>query len=141
MAHTVRRARPQDAPELFLLLLDMHAEMGIDPIDRGKVLREVVHAIEHGVVLIVERDGRIIGSLGAIRSSFWYSSAPRLFERWTYVSPPWRRSRIAADLIREFLREADMPVAAGVITTKDAERKSALLRRFYKPVGEMFVGG
>lgn len=140
MRHTIRRARPQDAPELFLLLAEMHAETGIDAMDRGKVLREVVGAIEHGLVLVAERDGRMVGSIGAVYGSFWYSSERRLFDRWTYVAPAQRRSRIVFNLIRAFMREADAPVAVGITTAKDAERKNALFRRFFTPIGEMFIG-
>src|SRR5690606_7256198 len=79
----VRLATQDDAPKIFDLLKLMHAEVGLAPMAPDKVVRRMVAAIDGGFVLVAERDGDIVGSIGLVVDSWWYSDRQLLRDLWT----------------------------------------------------------
>jgi N-acetylglutamate synthase-like GNAT family acetyltransferase len=140
----VREAKPEDIADIFFLLKEMHGETPLLPIDEAKVLTTINELLATGIVLVAERDGRIIGTTAAGRRTWWFSDKEVLGDYWTFVRKPNRRSKAAVLLIRELKRQAeiaDLPLMMGVFTFDQVKRKNRLFRRHFLAVGETFVAG
>lgn len=141
---TYRCATPNDALEIFGLLKTMHEEVGMMGFSERKVMQTILTVIDKGLAFVAEDEGRLVASVGVIPSSPWYTDDVMLAERWMYVVPGYRRSRIMRDLLikaKIFREKTGLPMMLGVFGKKDVERKNALFRRMFKPAGEFFVEG
>ena len=72
----LRRATPFDVSKVFNLLKQMHSEteIRVSPINTKKLLDTINSAIHDGVVLLAEIKGKIVGSIGGMLNSDWWSS-------------------------------------------------------------------
>lgn len=140
----LRRASLEDADELMTILVAMHDEIALAPMSPQKVSDVLIDALANGVVLVVEHAGQIVGTAGCQIGTPWWSDKKQLSERWVYVRPDKRRGvhpPVAVTLLRslkEIARRLELPLAIGIYNTRQTERKNALYRRFFTPVGEMF---
>lgn len=141
----VRSAGPSDTPAVLELLEAMHAENGMAALNREKVRALVERLIGgDGLVLIAERGGTALGTVGLEPARWWYSDEWFLKDWWTFVAPEGRRTRAAVMLIRaadRTARRAGLPLLMGVLSPKEPERKMRLFGRLLEPVGGMFRGG
>ena len=141
---TYRVGREEDIADIYDLLMAMHKEVGLVPVDKMKTLRKIVEVIENGMAFLAFADKRLVGSVGIAPANFWYSTSTHLQDYWTFVRPGFRKSRIAYNLLKRtkgFASKASIPLAIGVFSPDQAKRKNAMFRRLFNPVGEMFVEG
>lgn len=139
----LRIATHRDEDAIFGLLLYMHAEVGLASLNEAKVRGRIRHVLTNGRAFLVEDEGNLVGSIGCVPDSFWYSAAVELFDAWLYVMPEARASRAAAALIEAYKDEAarrGFPKPyLGRMNVIDAERKDVFFRRHgFEPVGSLF---
>jgi hypothetical protein len=130
----IRRAVPEDVSELHKMLIDMYSRIEIpaSPLSEKKVLEVIKSAMEKGIVIVAEVEGKIIGSLGGMANSDWWSDQKHLSDIWFYVSPDKRNSRAAVKLVKCFIKigkEIKMKVKLGHYYSGDIERKDKFFDR------------
>jgi len=130
----IRRAVPEDVSEIHKMLIDMYSRIEIpaSPLSEKKVLDVVKSAMEKGIVIVAEVEGKIIGSLGGMANSDWWSEQKHLSDIWFYVSPDKRNSRAAVKLVKCFIKigkEIKMKVKLGHYYSGDIERKDKFFDR------------
>ena len=130
----IRRAVPEDVSELHKMLIDMYSRIEIpaSPLSEKKVLDVIKSAMEKGIVIVAEVEGKIIGSLGGMANSDWWSEQKHLSDIWFYVSPDKRNSRAAVKLVKCFIKigkEIKMKVKLGHYYSGDIERKDKFFDR------------
>ena len=83
----IRRAVPEDVSEIHKMLIDMYSRIEIpaSPLSEKKVLDVVKSAMEKGIVIVAEVEGKIIGSLGGMANSDWWSEQKHLSDIWFYA--------------------------------------------------------
>ena len=130
----IRRAVPEDVSEIHKMLIDMYSRIEIpaSPLSEKKVLEVIKSAMEKGIVIVAEVEGKIIGSLGGMANSDWWSEQKHLSDIWFYVSPDKRNSRAAVKLVKCFIKigkEIKMKVKLGHYSSGDIERKDKFFDR------------
>jgi|TARA_R100000900_G_scaffold15284_1_gene13384 hypothetical protein len=130
----IRRAVPEDVSEIHKMLIDMYnrIEVPASPLSERKVLDVIKSAMEKGIVIVAEVEGKIIGSLGGMTNSDWWSEQKHLSDIWFYVSPDKRNSRAAVKLVKCFIKigkEIKMKVKLGHYYSGDIERKDKFFDR------------
>ena len=135
MTITYRQATLDDMEGLLPLLVEMHGEVGLCNLDIDKTIEEVERIVLHGLCLIACDDDdesgseSIVGAVGVMQDQLWYSSDLVLTDRFYFVSPLYRKTRIAVTLlryIREYARTHELPLMLGVMSKVDAVRKDRL---------------
>ena len=130
----IRRAVPEDVSEIHKMLIDMYnrIEVPASPLSERKVLDVIKSAMEKCIVIVAEVEGKIIGSLGGMTNSDWWSEQKHLSDIWFYVSPDKRNSRAAVKLVKCFIKigkEIKMKVKLGHYYSGDIERKDKFFDR------------
>ena len=130
----IRRAVPEDVSQIHKMLIDMYSRIEIpaSPLSERKVLDVIKSAMEKGIVIVAEVEGKIIGSLGGMANSDWWSEQKHLSDIWFYVSPDKRNSRAAVKLVKCFIKigkEIKMKVKLGHYYSGDIERKDKFFDR------------
>tara|TARA_R110002096_G_C14127666_1_gene681586 strand:+ start:59 stop:499 length:441 start_codon:yes stop_codon:yes gene_type:complete len=130
----IRRAVPEDVSQIHKMLIDMYSRIEIpaSPLSEKKVLEVIKSAMEKGIVIVAEVEGKIIGSLGGMANSDWWSEQKHLSDIWFYVSPDKRNSRAAVKLVKCFIKigkEIKMKVKLGHYYSGDIERKDKFFDR------------
>ena len=129
---------------IFELLQEMYSEVGFFTMSETKIKEQITDIIARGVSILAMCDDKLVGSIGLIPTTMWWSDEVVLSERWIFVSADYRRSTIAKDMFRlvnDFATQASLTLVIGVFSPKQVVRKGNLFRRFFKPVGEIFIGG
>lgn len=84
-------------------LTALYAEVGVTAEaatpNPGKAVQGVYDTIRDGVVLVAERDGQIVGSLGLVEYPIWYADATALGDKWFFVSPSERGGDVLEALL------------------------------------------
>ena len=141
----IRRAVPEDVSEIHKMLIDMYnrIEVPASPLSERKVLDVIKSAMEKGIVIVAEVEGKIIGSLGGMTNSDWWSEQKHLSDIWFYVSPDKRNSRAAVKLVKCFIKigkEIKMKVKLGHYYSGDIERKDKFFDRLgFVKAGSLFT--
>lgn len=144
----VRIGRPQDEDTVYGFLLALHSENGLSDLNEGRArsnIRECLDFPNKGVVGAVEKDGKIVASIGLkCNQSLWYSNDWFLEEQWNFVLPEYRKSDYAKRLI-EFAKwssfNTNAPLIMGIVTKKKLEAKMRLYQRQMPQVGAYFIYG
>ena len=107
----IRLATVQDLSELYVMLQVMHSEAidGTSSIDSEKLTATLNAALHRGVVVVYEVDGFIVGAIGGMETSDWWSSDIYIADLFFFVYEEHRKSKIAVTLIKSFLK-CDGPV-------------------------------
>tara|TARA_R110000823_G_scaffold205983_1_gene336763 strand:- start:1897 stop:2331 length:435 start_codon:yes stop_codon:yes gene_type:complete len=137
----LRMATVQDLSELYVMLHVMHSETvdGTSPIDSEKLTSVINTALHKGIVLVFEVDNKIVGSIGGLESSDWWSDKKYLSDLWFFVYKQHRKSNIAVKLIKKFMqigKKHNINTKLGHVYTGDSERKD----KFYERLGLSKVG-
>lgn len=141
---TYRGATMAVAPNIFELLQEMYAEVGLLTMSEAKVLKQIDSVLKTGACFLAMIDDEVVGSVGIEPSVMWWSEDVVLSERWTFVKKDYRRSTIAKDLLKlidDFSVKMDMTLVIGVFSPSQTVAKNRLFRRFFQPIGEIFIGG
>lgn len=140
----VRKATISDRGRILRMCEENHAENGQFSYSRRKVEGMVDRAFNNGgaVIGVVGREA-IEGMILLLISQFWYSDDWCLEELQNYVSPEFRRSTNAKDMIRFAKRCSDeigIPLVIGVVANERLRPKMELYRReLGDPVGGYFL--
>ena len=137
----LRMATVQDLSELYVMLHVMHSETidGTSPIDSEKLISAINTALHKGIVLVFEVDNKIVGSIGGLENSDWWSDKKYLSDLWFFVYKQHRKSNIAVKLIKKFMqigKKHNINTKLGHVYTGDSERKD----KFYERLGLSKVG-
>ena len=131
----IRRANILDISSILAMLYSMHneTELPVPEIVPEKLATKLNEAINRGVVLVALNDqNRLLGSIGGLVSSDWWSEEKFLADMWFYVYPMHRSSSAALKLVKEFLKigkDAKLKVRLGHIFSGDLDRKDKLFER------------
>jgi|TARA_R110002020_G_scaffold102221_2_gene240240 N-acetylglutamate synthase-like GNAT family acetyltransferase len=138
----IRRASIFDFSHICALLANMHeeAEIELPVIDSEKFSGTVLKTINEGIVLIAVEEGHMIGSIGGVQSSEWWSKEPLLGDVWFYVEPQSRATQAAINLVKEFISSGKgMKIKLGHIYSGDLDRKDNFFERLgLKKVGTSY---
>ena len=138
----IRQASIFDFSHICALLVRMHKESDVElsEIDADKFSSSVLRTINQGIVFVAIEDGKMIGSIGGIKSSEWWSVEPLLGDIWFYVEPESRATRAAANLVKEFMSAGQgMRIKLGHIYGSDLDRKDNFFERLgLKKVGTSY---
>lgn len=138
----LRVATLSDFPGVLALLMEMADETAMALANWDKVGAKLSKLLSESNVIVADKDGRIVGSVGLEHTSWWYSDEGYLADRWTFVTKSERKGLTAARLIkfaRNYANAQGLPLAMGVWTKDDTARKNSLFRRYLRPIGEMFM--
>lgn len=153
----VRLATREDESDLMEMVREMHPEAALRradgtplPLSEDMVRSELRRAMVPDSNLpawigLVENkhEGGLAGSVYLSAEVTWYSECPVLVERWLYVTPQSRPSRIAAELIdfaKQSANAAGLDLVFGFMSSGRSEAKARLYRRhFGNPMGAYFV--
>lgn len=147
----VRLAEPKDELGIFELLVLLHAENAPFSMNRDKVLAGIQWATlrRGGIIYVIEKDHRIVASLGMLITTDWYSDDEYLLERWNYVHPDHRRSDYARKLLEQAkwchewfkARGLNMVFQCGINSFDRTEAKVRMYARHMPCIGAFFMYG
>lgn len=137
----IRKASVFDISALAAMLIEMHrnADFNLTEINSEKLISQINEALHKGVVLVAHKNNNIVGSIGGVIVSDWWSDEKYLSDLWFYVSPQSRKSLAAIKLAKNFIKEAKqakVPVRLGHVFSGDIDRKD----KFFKRLGLVKAG-
>jgi GNAT superfamily N-acetyltransferase len=134
-----RKPALDDLDDIVELLLKFSEEFSdIYPqAERDRVSFTVDQHYKNGLIYSAYEDDKVVGSIGAISSEWWFSSKKFVAETWFYVLPEYRSYAIAKELlakIKEYRRDETvlMPVITGL------DRPALYERLKFKNMGTMW---
>jgi len=132
----LRLATVEDLSELYMMLMVMHSGTvdGTSPVNSEKVTTAINNALHRGVVVVAEVNGKIVGSIGGMETSDWWSDKLYLADLWFFVYKEHRKTRAAIKLVKSFLeigKDANIKVKLGHVYSGDIDRKD----NFYERLG------
>tara|TARA_R110002020_G_scaffold189217_3_gene388156 strand:+ start:3978 stop:4415 length:438 start_codon:yes stop_codon:yes gene_type:complete len=140
-----RRANLFDVSALTAMLIEMHndAEVKLTKVNTEKLVNKINEALHRGVVLVAHKENEIVGSIGGMVVSDWWSDEKHLSDLWFYVSPSARKSKAAVILSKDFIKiakEAKIPVRLGHVFSGDSDRKDKFFERLgMSKAGSLYV--
>lgn len=143
---TVRSAEKEDLQVCIEIALEIPLEndLGYFPApSESKVKLTLEKLIENRTLIVYENNGVIVGILGLIIDSFWWSEEPMMMDMLFYVKPEFRSYTAFNRMLstaEEFAKINGLPLSVLMFTTKDMERKFKMIqKRGYKSVGFWMV--
>jgi|TARA_R110000787_G_scaffold109661_2_gene218211 hypothetical protein len=140
-----RRANLFDVSAITAMLIEMHngAEIKLTSVNTEKLVNKINEALHQGVILIAQKDDKVVGSIGGLIVSDWWSDEKHLSDLWFYVSPSCRKSKAALLLSKGFIKiakEAKLPVRLGHVFSGDVDRKDKFFERLgMNKAGSLYV--
>lgn len=104
--YTVHIARADEVDEIIRLFIENLWHIAPIPPDAPKVAREICQSIAAGRMLVLEREGEIVGAASYVITSFWYSTEEFLFDTGAFVIPKYRKTRAGFVLWEAMKKEA-----------------------------------
>ena len=137
----IRRANVLDISAIIFMLNQMHKETEVEvpKINTQKLINKINELLHRGVILVAIENNKLVGSIGGITVTDWWSDEPYLSDAWFYVSPDFRKSTFAKNLCMDFIKvakDAKMKVRLGHVFSGDLDRKD----KFYERLGLVKVG-
>ena len=131
----------EDLSELYVMLMAMHSETvdGTSPVNSEKIKTAINNVLHRGAAIVAEVDGKIVGSIGGMQTSDWWSDKLYLADLWFFVYKKHRKSRAALRLVKSFLeigQNTNIKVKLGHVYSGDIDRKD----NFYERLGMAKVG-
>lgn len=115
------------------------------PVNNEKLMQWVQRVLITGHVFVVEKSGRLIGSISVTPFQFPWSDHWFMNIEWLYVVKKYRSSQVAEALFTALHRLADeqgAPITGAISSVADAEIKDRLMRmKGYTYLGGLFVRG
>lgn len=148
----VRRATPWDVVKLARMMVQAAKDQGkhiwfpqAEPTGAGPIFY-MLNLIDKGLVLLAEseKDGRVVGAVGAAIYREPWSPDWMIAAEWTYVLPSYRKQGIGSSLLTAMERFADdkgLPVIIGNLTGVEVGSKDKMIasRDGYQYGGGNFV--
>ena len=141
----IRRADQTDVSELYDMLTDMHSQtvLPVSPMKKDKVMNMIILAITRGVVYVATEKNKILGSIGGMSTSDWWSTDEYLGDLWFYVFPEHRKSNIAIKLVKTFInygKEVKLKIKLGSVYSGDLRRKDNFFNRLgFVKAGSLYL--
>ena len=141
----IRRAEQTDVPELYDMLTDMHSQtvLPVSPMKKDKVINMIILAITRGVVYVATEKNKILGLIGGMSTSDWWSTDEYLGDLWFYVFPEHRKSNIAIKLVKTFInygKEVKLKIKLGSVYSGDLRRKDNFFNRLgFVKAGSLYL--
>jgi hypothetical protein len=137
----IRRANVLDISAIIFMLNSMHKETIVDvpKIHTHKLVNKVNELLHTGIVLVEVNNNKIVGSIAGMKVTDWWSDESYIADAWFYVFPEERKSSIAKNLCKDFIKiakEAKLKVRLGHIFSGDIDRKD----KFYEKLDLVKVG-
>lgn len=138
-----RPAKPFDTVNLMRLItegLETEQEEGtLPPADPHRVLDWVTSVIQNGYGVVIEKSGRIVGSLGLLPVQLPWTAEWALNMEWLYVKQRYRGGALNALLLaaHAFADDKGAMIVGGV----SSGRNTALKDRLMQMKGYIYVGG
>lgn len=100
---TIRYAESDDdAIAIHQLLLVLGPTQARAPIDAIAGLHEILRVIAQEVALMAIRNGHLVGTMGIVKSSYWYApSHSFLCDRWQFILPQFQNYGVGEMLMAE----------------------------------------
>mgnify|MGYP001591573191 FL=1 len=143
----VRKAVPDDMPELMEMCRELHIENAQFPMNEEKVVDMLQRAFngKGAVIGVLGPTGKIEGSILLLINSWWYTDSWCLEEIFSYVRHAYRKSTNAKELITFGKRCSDelgIPLVIGVVSNERTRAKVGLYtRQLSEPSGAYFIYG
>jgi hypothetical protein len=106
---------------------------------RKKVHARLSSLIEDRTLLVYVNNDIIVGVLGLIIDSFWWTEEETMLDVLFYIKKEFRSYKAFSRMLsvaEEFAKINGLPLSLLFFTTKDVERKYKMLRkRDYQPIG------
>lgn len=104
------------------------------------VIKSIYQAIFQQRLIVVERDGEIIGCTSFVEGTYWYTPKKMLFDTGFFIVEKYRKTRAAAVLFNALkqeavARDATLIMGAG---TKD-ETVAPVMKKRYLQIGSAFM--
>ena len=116
----IKTPKKEDLQDLLLLLLKFREEYkDIFPeVDMVKVAQIIEQHFNNGFISNAYVNKKLIGSIGALKTEWWFSKKQFVAETWFYVLPQHRSYKLAKFLIRELKKYSNnmtiqLPVSSG----------------------------
>ncbi len=145
----VRLAAEDDGAAIIQLLREMHGETGIGRFDPQRVAIAIIAGIARrgGVIGVIRSPGRGAGrvieaSIGLFIGASWCSSDPHLFDLWSFVGEPYRRSTHQKAMIgfaKQAASDLGLPLVMTVVSNEATARKERLFERQLPKSGSLFI--
>lgn len=139
----IRNAGPRDASNVVRLLMEWHDSIGIEypqPIE-GDVLKWVVAIMTNGYVIVAERAGRLIGTIGVQPTPLPFNMKEVVLrDQFFYVTKAHRDGGVANALMKKVQAWAAIgriPLIMNIISGLNTEK----LDRYYQIQGGIYAGG
>lgn len=140
-----RPAQPIDTANLIRLLNEAYTDQGgvYPKADQHMLLAWVAEVLRTGYTVVIEKSGRIIGTLALIPFQYPWSPEWFLNMEWFYVQRRFRRNSAADALLlaaHAFADEKGASIVGGISSAKDATLKDRLMTmRGYTYTGGQFI--
>lgn len=141
----IRKADYSDVSELYRMLTSMHSQttLPVSPMRKEKVTDMIYSAIGRGVVYIATEKNKLLGSIGGMSTSDWWSTDEYLADLWFYVFPEHRKSSIAIKLVKNFInygKEVKLKIKLGNVYSGDIKRKDDFFNRLgFVKAGSLYM--
>lgn len=96
-----------DVRAVFNLLMIMHDEQGMAPLDPVKTMQRIYDAVFGGSCFVVDGDDCLVGSIGLVVADYWYSMDKYLTDRWFFVRKEARNGSVGKALLIAARGEAE----------------------------------
>ncbi len=147
---SLRLATPDDIEQVGTLLWLMLDEIGIGAVNEPKAREAVTRSIRENSCLVTEWQGEIVGVLGLVMTSWWYSSDRFLTDVFFFVHPQHRADRNeggenaghATKLIawaKAAAKRVKVPLVLSVGTDIAPLPKIRFMRKHMEPFGGSFI--
>ena len=89
----IRKGNSEDMFSIRDILLKMHSEttLSVPSIDMEKLTYHILYTLKHGYVFVAVLKNKVIGTIGGLATSDWWSEEKHLADLWFYVSPDNRK--------------------------------------------------
>ena len=128
-----------DFIDLLHLLLKFRSEFDdiYPPASLRKVALEIEDHYKKGFIKNAYKDNKLVGSIGAMKNSWWFSDEQFVSETWFYVLPEHRDYKTARGLLKELITYSkDMTIQLPVSTGKNTA--SLYKRMGFKEMGNIW---
>ena len=140
----LRLAKKSDKPEILKLLWKMHEEVSLGTLNKERAEAKVDEVLSKGCILVTEdvSTKKLVGTVGLLASSFWWTDQKALGDVWCFVSPKYRKSRAFAMLlkgIKTIAKGLKLPVLLANFGNVEESRKSKLYGRIGVKMGTTII--
>lgn len=105
----------------------------------SKVKESLKKLIEEKSLILYENNGVVVGVLGLIIDTHWWTEEPTMFDMLFYIKPEFRSYKAFRRMLsvaEEFAKINGIPLSMMFFSTKDLFRKMKLLKkRGFEPIG------